>query len=127
MSKRIESSGIAVTIEDILEEYADQIVLTTDEALDAAQKVLIDNLKAQSPQDSGDYAKSWKSKGKKYKLRRYIGNTKMVKGKGGNELPLSNVLEYADKSPHKGHVKRIYEASYNDMMRAAEKKIEEGV
>ena len=63
-----------------MEEYADLTFKVTDKSLDAGAKVLIKNLKAASPKDSGEFAKSWKQ-GKKYKLRRYVGNTKMVNGK----------------------------------------------
>ena len=81
----------------------------------AAEKVLIQNLKAASPKGKAkDYHKSWKGKGKKYKLRRYVGNTKMVQGASG-EIPLSNILEYSSKSPHQGEIKRTYEESINEM------------
>ena len=68
-----------------------------------------------------------KSKGKKYKLKRYVGNTKTVKGKSSDTIPLSNILEYASKSPHQGLIKRTYDASIGEMAAAVVAKIKEEV
>lgn len=117
MAKKVDVNNLEIAIADILREYGDVIYKATEEGLTAAEKVLIKNLKADSPKDKGEYAKSWKGKGKKYKLRRYVGNTKTVKNKSG-EIPLSNILEYATKSPHQGLIKRIYESSIDQMAAA---------
>ena len=121
MAKKVDVNNLEVAIADILRDYGDVVYQATEEGLTAAEKVLIKNLKADSPKsagkDGGEYAKSWKGKGKKYKLRRYVGNTKMVPGKSG-EIPLSNILEYAEKSPHQGLIKRTYESSINQMAAA---------
>ena len=117
MAKKVDVNNLEVAIADILREYGDVVYQATEEGLTAAEKVLINNLKAGSPKDKGEYAKSWKGKGKKYKLHRYVGNTKTVPGKSG-EIPLSNILEYATKSPHQGLIKRTYESSINQMAAA---------
>lgn len=117
MAKKVDVNNLEVAIADILREYGDVVYQATEEGLTAAEKVLINNLKANSPKDKGEYAKSWKGKGKKYKLRRYVGNTKTVQGKSG-EIPLSNILEYSSKSPHQGKIKRTYEESINEMAAA---------
>lgn len=122
MEVRVDTKDLEVAIADILAEYGDVIYKATEEGLTAAEKVLIKNLKANSPRDTGDYAKGWKSKGKKFKLRRYVGNTKVVQGANG-EIPLSNILEYATKSPHQGHIKRIYNNSIDEMAQAVVKEI----
>lgn len=114
---KIDIDNLQVAVEDILREYGDVIYQATEEGLNAAEKVLIKNLKADSPKGPGGYARSWKSKGRKYKLKRYVGNTKKVKGKSG-EIPLSNILEYSSKSKHKGKIKRTYENSINEMAAA---------
>ena len=124
MAVKVDINNLEVAIADILREYGDVVYQATEEGLNAAEKVLIKNLKAASPADSGKYKKSWKGKGKKYKLRRYVGNTKMVQGKSG-EIPLSSILEYASKSPHQGLVKRTYEASIGEMAAAVVAKIKE--
>ncbi len=116
MAKKVDINNLDEAIADILREYGDVVYQATEEGLTAAEKVLINNLKASSPKSPGGgrYAKSWKGKGKKYKLRRYVGNTKTVQGKSG-EIPLSNILEYSSKSPHQGKIKRTYEESINEM------------
>ena len=84
---------------------------------------MINELKSSSPKskDGGEYAKAWKSKGKKYKLKRFVGNTKKVKDNQG-EIPLSNILEYGTKSPYQGLIKRTYNGA---AMKIAQSMIEE--
>lgn len=117
MDVKVEIKDLNKAIADILKEYGDVVYQATEEGLTAAEKVLIKNLKASSPKLSKEYSKSWKSKGKKYKLKRYVGNTKMVQGKSG-EIPLSNILEYSEHSPHQGLIKKTYNASVDEMAQA---------
>jgi hypothetical protein len=75
-----------------------------------------------TPKDTGEMAASWTIK-TKYKDRRYVGNTKTAKGnvhqktKDGSKgearegVPLSNVLEYSEKSPHYGFIRRCFDAN----------------
>lgn len=114
---KVDIDNLEVAVAEILEEYGDIIYKATEEGVAAAEKVLIKNLKEKSPKDTGDYARKWKGKGKKYKLKRYVGNTTTVEGKGG-EIPLSNILEYSEKSPHQGLIKRTYESSVDEMAQA---------
>jgi hypothetical protein len=118
MAKKIDVNNLEIAIADILRDYGDVVYQATEEGLTAAEKVLIKNLKANSPKDKGEYAKSWKGKGKKYKLQRYVGNTKTVEGKSSDSIPLSNILEYSSKSPHQGLVKRVYDSSIDEMANA---------
>lgn len=125
---KVDINDLEVAIGNILEEYGDLVFTATEQGLNAGQKVLIKNLKASSPRgttketaDVKRYYKGWKGK-KKYKLKRYVGNTKTVKGKGG-EIPLSNVLEYGEKSKHKGLIKRTYTNSLNEIAQAMVDKI----
>ena len=122
MAKKINIDDLEIAIEDILDDYSDDIYFLTEEGLNEAEKVLIENLKAASPKDSGDFAKSWKGKGKKYKFRRYVGNTKMVEGKKG-KIPLSNILEYSTVHG-KPFIKKTYEQSISAMREAIIKTIE---
>lgn len=120
---RIDVDNLEAAIANILSEYGDLVYKATEEGLTAAEKVLIKNLKASSPGKNektgakGEYKKGWKSKGKRFKMKRYVGNTKTVKGKSG-DIPLSNILEYSSKSPHQGLIKRTYESSIDEMARA---------
>lgn len=123
----IDIGDLETAVAEILKEYGDVVYKVTEEGLNIAEKVLINNLKEASPKGkSGMYAKSWKGKGKKYKLSRYVGNTKMVQGKKG-EIPLSNILEYGTKSKHQGLIKRTYEKSINEMANAIVNEIKKGV
>lgn len=118
----INIDDLAVSIEELLDDYSDEIYFATEEGLEAAEKILIKNLKEASPKDTGEFAKSWKGKGKKYKLRRYVGNTKMVDGKKG-PIPLSNILEYSTVRG-KPFIRKTYEKSIPEMRDAIIKSIE---
>ena len=113
----IDVDNLEIAIGDLLAEYGDVVYKATEEGLTKAEKILINNLKKSSPNLSGVYKKSWKGKGKKYKLKRFVGNTKKVKSKSG-EIPLSNILEYSSKSSHQGLIKRTYESSIDEMANA---------
>ncbi len=125
MRKSIDINNLEVEISKIMEEYGDVIFQTTNKAMAAGEKVLIKNLKDASPKDSGEFAKSWKGKGKKYKLKRYVGNTTMVKAKG-KEIPLSNILEYST-TRGKPFIAKTYESSVKDIARAIVDEIKKGV
>lgn len=113
------SDNLEDALSDILEEYGDEVFKATEKGMTKSQKVLIKELKANSPTgESKEFAKSWKGKGTKYKLKRYVGNTKTVKGAKSNTIPLSNILEYSEKSKHKGFVKRTFEKSVDKMAQA---------
>lgn len=120
MSNKTGIDDVEGAIADILKEYGDVVFKATDEALGAGEKVLIKKLKSSSPKgkDAPGYKKGWKGKGKKYKLKRYVGNTKVVKGKKSDTIPLSNILEYGTKSKHQGLIKRTYESSVNEIASA---------
>jgi len=111
-------------VKKLLLEYGDVVYIATEDGLTAAEKVLIKNLKENSP-GTGDFKKSWKSKGKKYKLRRYVGNTKMVEGKEG-KIPLSNILEYSE-TRGKPFIKKTFTNSINEMAAAVVAEIKKGV
>ena len=125
-------SGVVVSPEkldeaimNILGGYGDVIYQATEKGLDAAEKVLINNLKTASPAIKKppkgyvkkNFAKAWKSKGKKYKLVRFIGNTTTVIGRDGEKIALANILEY---STTRGNpfIKKTYESSMNEMAAA---------
>ena len=114
---KVDSRNLQDAVMDILREYGDVVYEATEEGLDAAVKVLVKNLKIASPQKTGEFAKSWKSKGKKYKLVRYVGNTTTVQGKKGEKIALANILEYST-TRGKPFIKRTYENSINEMAEA---------
>lgn len=132
MSKWGTFSGISIkpqdlesAVSEILQGYGDVIYKATEEGLTAGEKVLIKNLKGASPKRSGKFAKAWKGKGKRYKLRRYVGNTTTVKGKSG-DIALANIFEYST-TRGKPFIKRTYEASINEIAQAVVNEIKKEV
>ena len=115
-TEKIPVVSIGGAIEKIVKEYSDTIYYATEEGLDEAEKILINELSAASPVKSGKFARSWKGKGRKYKLQRYVGNTKTVEGKSG-KIPLSNILEYSTIRG-KPFINRTYQNSINKMAAA---------
>lgn len=137
MGRWTHFSGISIGVENLegavaemLKEYGDVVYVATEEGLDAATKVLVKNLKAATPKRTGKFAKGWKSRGKKYKLRRYVGNTTTVegKGKGGRreEIALANIFEYST-TRGRPFIKRTYENSIDEMARAVVAEIKKEV
>lgn len=125
MAQRIDVNNLQVAIEDLLRDYGDLVYKATDEALAAGEKVLINNLRDASPKRTGEFAKGWRGTGKKYKLKRYVGNTTMVKGRKG-EMPLSNILEYST-TKGKPFIKKTYENSINEIAAAVVAEIKKEV
>lgn len=124
----IQTSELEDAIAEIMEEYGDEIYQLTEEGLDVAESILIKNLKAASPGSPPhkvNFAKNWKSKGKKYKMLRYVGNSTMVQGPDG-EIPLANILEYSTNhgSPF---IKKTFESSVDEMAAAVVNQIKKGV
>jgi len=113
----IDASNLQEGIEDILRDYGDVVYQATEEGLASAEKILIKNLKAASPKKSGEFAKSWKGTGKKYKMVRFVGNTKTVISKG-KSIPLSNIFEYSTTGHYAPFINKTYENSINEMAAA---------
>lgn len=122
----IRIDGLNDAIMGILEDYGDTIYQATEEGLDAAEKVLIKNLKAASPKKTGQFAKAWKGTGRKYKLMRFVGNTTQVVGKKGEKISLANILEYST-THGRPFIKQTYENSINEMASAVVAEIKKGV
>ena len=102
-----------------LKEYGDHVFIASDEALDAAAKVMKQALIDATPRRRPETYKKWKIK--KYKGERYIGNDEVAPSKRG-DIPLTNVLEY---SPVRGHpfIRETYERSINAAVNAAVNKL----
>lgn len=115
-TEKIPVATLGSAIAKIIEEYGDTVYYATEDGLDEAEKILINELSAASPVKSGKFARSWKGKGRKYKLQRYVGNTKTVKSKGG-KIPLSNILEYSTIRG-KPFINRTHQRSINKMAAA---------
>lgn len=112
----IGANDLEDAIANILGEYGDIVFQATEKGLTAGEKVLIKNLKSNSPKLSGKFQKGWKGKGKKYKLRRFVGNSTTVQGASG-EISLANILEYGT-TKGQPFIKRTYEQSINEVAQA---------
>lgn len=112
----IRVDGFQEAVKEILREYGDVVYQATEEGLDAAEKVLISNLKGATPKKSGKFAMSWKSTGRKYKLVRFVGNTTTVEGKS-EDISLANIFEYST-TRGRPFIKNTFESSINEMAAA---------
>lgn len=113
----VSPRSLADAISDILEEYGDSVYIASEKGLDAAEKVMVKNLKEASPKNKGSFVKSWKGTGKKYKLGRFVGNTVTIKSKGRN-IALSNIFEHSTTNHAKPFIKQTFESSVEEMARA---------
>ncbi|MFH2116765.1 MAG: hypothetical protein ABII85_01835 [Bacillota bacterium] len=124
--------SIEQQLKGVLNEYRkNNLRPQIEKGLDAAANTLKRNLEEAIP--SGDtnphFKSSWIIKNK-YKGVRYVGNTKKVKYKEGKrvtrEVPLSNILEYAVSSKHKGSIGRTVRKSKSAVKSAFEQSFKKG-
>lgn len=136
-TSRFSLEELPDALEQILTEYQSAMFDTRQEALQAGAEVLKSAVESATPIDTGEMARSWKIK-TKYKDRRYIGNTRVAKGvvhrktKDGSKgearegVPLSNVLEYSEKSPHYGFIRRCFDSTEPQIFAAIKKTLDNG-
>jgi len=135
MDVKIKPSDLQSVVESMLRDYGDKVYVATDEGLTAAEKVLIESLKAATPvMDPAKAPKGYKDKklrngwvstGKKYRLMRFVGNKVAIQYKG-KDSPLSSILEYSEKHGHP-FIKKTFEDSVNEMAAAVVATIKKGV
>ncbi len=130
MATKTTIVNLSQAIIDIIGEYEAEVLEATDNGLDAAQDLLIENLQRKSPKSTGKYARSWV--GEKSGKLRFVGNTKKVEGgtkkRGGGKkakVALSDVLEYSYKSNYQGQIKKTYNDSVPEMAKTIVDKIKE--
>lgn len=112
-------------LSDVLDEYKDLVTIATESGLDEAAQVFIKNAPAFSPKKTGKYARNWRVKQtkKKYRLRRYVGNTTKVEDvEWEKQIPLINILEYSTIRA-KPHVQKIFDASVEGMIDAIKRNL----
>jgi hypothetical protein len=117
----IKIDDLEKVIKEQLVNFNNEVFKKSEDGLDAAENILIENLKRRSPKKTGKFAKGWTSKKRKYKQLRVVGNT--TKTKAG--IPLINILEY-DKNRTQ-FVKNTFEASKPAMIKAFINKIQGGI
>lgn len=130
----ITPEQLSDAISEILEGYGDVVYTVTEEGLDQAEKVLINNLRAATPNIKNPpkgyikkkFAKNWKGKGRKYKLRRYVGNSTTVMSDKSGEIALANIFEYST-TRGRPFIKETFESSVPAMAQAVVDEIKKGV
>ena len=137
MAGKITPDQLPEKLDGILSEFLHSSFDTRQEALQAGAEVFKDAVAAATPKDTGEMAESWAIK-TKYKDRRYVGSTRVAKGvvhrkkKGGGKgearegVPLSNVLEYSENSPHKGFIRRCFDSTEPQIFAAIKSKLNNG-
>lgn len=138
MAKITTLAQLPKVLDEMLAEFQGVAYETRQKAIQAGSDVLKAALESDSATftDTGEYAQSWDMK--IYPDHRYVGNTKTAKGvvhrkkKGGGKgearegVPLSNVLEYAENSPHTGRIRRCFDSTENKIYETMKNVIKNG-
>ena len=113
---KITLDNLDKELKNLLSEYGNTVFeAVNDKGLAAAEKVLVVELKAASPEgETGELKKGWKGSGKKYKMVRFVGNTKTVDDGSGGQIPLTNILEYSTTHGNP-FIKQTFESSEDKM------------
>jgi HK97 gp10 family phage protein len=134
-SKGITIGQFEAEIYQIVSELEAACFEARQEAVQAGAEFIKAELVAETPIDTGDMARSWEIK-TQYKNHRYVGNTKTVKvhrkkKKGGEKgelrdgVPLINVLEFAENSPHQGFMRRTFEQNKGKIYKVMKTRLEQ--
>lgn len=59
MSKAISIDELAVEITQAIAEYTEDVVAAIEAEVDATSKVIVDDIKANAPRKTGEYARGW--------------------------------------------------------------------
>lgn len=137
MAGKITPDQLPDELDNLLSKFLHSAFEERQEALQAGAEVFKDAVAAVTPKDTGEMTGSWAIK-KNYKDRRYVGSTRVAKGvvhrktKDGSKgearegVPLSNVLEYAENSPHKGFIRRCFDSTEPQIFAAIKSKLNNG-
>lgn len=136
-TQKYDVDQLPAALAEILDEFAHASFEARQNAVQAGAEVFKSTVESATPKDTGEMAQSWVIQ-TKYKNLRYVGNTRIAKGKvyrkkkGGGKgearegVPLSNVLEYGEKSKHYGFIRRAFDAAEPQIFAAIKKSIENG-
>lgn len=134
---KFDLSELPEALSDILGEFTGSSFETRQQAVQKGAEVFKSAVENATPRDTGKMAQSWQIK-TKYKDRRYVGNTRVATGtvkrktKGGGKgearegVPLSNVLEYSENSPHYGFIRQCFDATEPQIYEAIKNTIKNG-
>lgn len=139
MSKKITTSldDLPSELQNVLSDYLHTNFAQRQKALQAGAEVFKSAIESATPKDTGKMAQSWQIKDK-YADRRFVGNTRVASGdvrrktKGGGkgearkDVPLSNVLEYSEKSPHYGFIRQCFDSTETAIFNAIKNNLNGG-
>jgi len=138
MSKlNVELDEVSSEIDKMLTDFLHTSFEVRQEAVQEGAEVFKSAIEDATPKDTGGMAQSWKIK-TKYTDHRYVGNTKTAKGKvyrktkngkrgeAREGVPLSNVLEYKENSPHYGFIRKCFDENEAKIYQAIKNKIKNG-
>lgn len=135
-SKLYKPEELPQALQDILTDFLKATELERQAAVQAGAEYFKKAVENATPRDTGKMARSWKiSTPKKDKEKRYVSNKRTVTVKrtlksGKTELrsgvPLSNVLEYAENSPHQGFIRRCYDENESQIFETIKNTIKNG-
>lgn len=122
MATKLEN--VSSELDKIFNDFIHTSFEKRQEALQAGAEVYIKALEEKAPKGkTGKFAKSFAVK-TKYKDRRYVGNTKTVKGGGKDSIPLSNILEYDENGKHYGFMRQTYDENESTIFNTIKNKLE---
>lgn len=139
MSKKIMTSldDLPSELQDVLSDYLHTNFTQRQKALQAGAEVFKSAIESATPKDTGKMAQSWQIKDK-YADRRFVGNTRVAsgdvrrkakgsgKGEARKDVPLSNVLEYSEKSPHYGFIRQCFDSNETAIFNAIKNNLNGG-
>ena len=119
MSKKIEVNELSKALTEYLDDYEEDIFDGVKEVTDSLTQKVVNDLKQESPNLTGDYAKGWKKqKGKINKNSKYT-----VKVHNKTNYQLTHLLEFGhakkdggwvDAIPHIRPIEEKYKKIYNE-------------
>ena len=137
----IKPDQLPLELDNLLTKFLHSGFDLRQDALQAGAEVFKKAVEEVTPTDTHEMEKSWAIK-TKYKDRRYVGSTRVAKGvvhrkdtdTDGNKIkgearegvPLSNVLEYAENSKHKGFIRRCFDSTEPQIYAAIKNKLNNG-
>lgn len=134
---KLELSELPDALDALLAEFTGASYEVRQKAVQKGAEVFKSAVESVTPRDTGQMAQSWQIRDK-YPDHRYVGNTRVATGvvhrktKGGGKgearegVPLSNVLEYAENSPHNGFIRQCFDSTESQIFDAIKKTIENG-
>ena len=135
MAKTVDLKDIPAELDELLTDYWHANYDVRQQAIQEGAEVLVSALESATPRDTGEMAQSWHIKSK-CPDHRYVGNSRTAYGavkrkRGGKadaqqNVPLSNVLEYAHNSKHQLFIKQTFDETEPRIYAAIKNKINNG-